>query len=358
MRHRFIFWTLSAAFVIALVACGDGKARISPATDLAGAPAGVTIVRAGTLTGYYFEASVRTAVQARNSDHLVIKGWFEAPERTRWELMSSIDDSYRRVLLIDGDEQWFYEPGTNTYTYGREPLPLKGKPYPLNSYYQLGLVELPGSAPIRTDTYLGRTVDIYVTSAGQVTTEHWIDQEYGITLRQVVDSRSPSLASFEARVEKIVVNPRFDSNAFVFTPPPGAKEAGASGAALPRGTVTPSRGPLNIPQGMLSPSYLPPGYRLDSSTQSASGGVIAYLERKLLNENGDQLILRQQYRPGGMPAELQVGSVVKVGNDNGFVLRGGGETVLLVYKNDIIITLLATNLTLDDLRAIVLSMDE
>jgi outer membrane lipoprotein-sorting protein len=357
---RLFLFVAVVLISIALFACGDGSEEPPPAqaTDLAGAADGATIAQPGPLSAYYFEASVRTVLQSRSSDHLVIKGWWDAPDRTRWELHSSNDDSYRRVLLVDGDEQWFYEPGTNTYTHGKEPPPGNGLPYPLPSNYQLGLLQLAtGVRPARTDTYLGRTVDIYESSSPQVKLQLWIDQEYGVALRQVVESSDPQLTSFTAEVDKIVFNPTFDARAFAFTPPDGSVDGGTSGAAQARGTITPSRGPLNVPAGLLSPSYVPDGYKLESSSQSATAGVTSYIERKLVNEKGDVLTVKEQYRPGGLPDYLQGGTVITVGDGKGYVTRGGGEIILVVYKKDVIVSVSASALAINELRSMVESME-
>lgn len=344
------------ASVMLLIACGDGQGTPnSQATQPEDTETGTaTVIQDGPLKGYYFEASVKTSSQAaQKTDYLVIKGWYSAPNRTRWELSSSSGEDYRRILLIDGDEQWFYEPGTNTYTHGKEKTD-SGKPYPLPSTYQLGIVTPSGAQPVRTEKYLGRDVDVYETSTAQVKTVNYVDHELGVTLRQVVTSTDPNLSSYEAKVEKIQYNPRLDRQVFVFTPPSGSRE-GTTGATA--GTITPSRGPLNVPPGMLSPSYIPEGYKLDSSSSSATGGVTSYIERKLSSPNGGYLTLTEQYRPGGLPDYLKTGTPLKVGKADGYSTRGGGQVSLLVYDRDVIINMTANNLTLDDLKKIAESMD-
>ncbi|MGE0059977.1 MAG: outer membrane lipoprotein carrier protein LolA [Dehalococcoidia bacterium] len=349
---------------LALVACGDGSG--TPASKQAATspddtqPGTATVIRAGPLDSYYFEASVKTKSQSQSTDYLVIKGWFDAPDRTRWELLSSADDTYKRILLIDGEEQWFYEPGTNTYTHGKNADSVKalnGKPYPLPSNYQLGLLPLPQDAkPVRTDTYLGRAVDIYETSTATTKTTTWVDHEYGVTLRQQVESSDPLLVSYEAKVEKIQYNPRLSSQAFVFDPPPGAKE-GSTGVQANGGTITPSRGALNVPPGLLSPSYIPAGYKLDSSSQSATAGVTSYIERRLKNEAGDTLTVKEQYRPGGLPDYLKGGTEITVGPGKGYVTRGGGEITLIYYTKDVIVSVGASALPINEIRSMMESMD-
>jgi outer membrane lipoprotein-sorting protein len=252
MPRRAVLFAALCLTIVALVACGDGskkeptQASTSPDETQAGT---ATVIQPGPLDGYYFEASVKTVSQSATRDYLVIKSWFAAPDQTRWELQSSADDTYKRILLIDGEEQWFYEPGTNTYTHGKNDDSIKalnGNPYPLPANYQLGLIALaPGLTPVRSDTFLGRAVDIYEASTPQVKTTTWVDHEYGVTLRQQVISSDPNLISFEAKVEKIQYNPRFDDQTFTFVPPDGAKE-GTTGVQA-NGTITPSRGALNVP---------------------------------------------------------------------------------------------------------------
>jgi outer membrane lipoprotein-sorting protein len=357
-------FAVAAVLSLVLVACGDGKARDSgqSATRPEDTPVGsAEVIQPGPLEGYFFEASVKTVMQSNSTDFLVIKSWFDKPARSRWELMSSVDDTYKRILLIDGDEQWFYEPGTNTYTHGIDTgsaARLGGRPYPLNSNYQLGLLPIPSGSPVRSDTYLGRDLDIYQTATAQVKTEHWIDREYGVTLRQLVTSADPTLISFEAKVNRIQYNPRFSAQAFAFEPPSGSRDSGSSAAAQTgRATITPSRGPLNIPAGLLSPSYIPEGYNVESTTASASAGVTSYVERRLVNAAGEALSLKEQYRPGGLPDYLKGGTLVTVGPDEGYVTRGGGEITLLVYKKDVIVTVGATALPIGELRKMVESME-
>jgi outer membrane lipoprotein-sorting protein len=362
MLRRLSLFAALALTAFALVACGDGTG--TPASKDAATrpddtqPGTATVIRGGPLESYYFEASVKTKLQSNSTDHLVIDGWFDRPDKTRWELHSSADDTYKRILLMNGEEQWFYEPGTNTYTHGKNADTVKtlnGMPYPLPSNYQLGLIALPDGQPVRTDTYLGRAVDVYETTKPQIRQTTWVDHEYGVTLRQQVESTDPLLVSYEAKVEKIQYNPRFDAQTFAFVPPAGAKE-GTTGVAA-GGTITPSRGPLNVPAGLLSPSYVPAGYKLETTSQSASAGVTSYIERNLKNEKGDTLTVKEQYRPGGLPDYLKGGTVIAVGSGQGYVTRGGGQITLLYYYKDVIVTIGASNLAINELRSMMESMD-
>jgi outer membrane lipoprotein-sorting protein len=363
MFRRSLLSAVLCLTAVALVACGDGSAKTEPTPAATSAdasqPGTATVVQPGPLASYYFEASVKTVLQSNSTDYLVIKSWFGAPDQTRWELTSSVDDTYKRILLIDGEEQWFYDPGTNTYTHGKNPDTVKalnGKPYPLPANYQLGLLSMaPGLTPVRTDTYLGRDVDIYEASTPEVKTTSWVDHEYGVTLRQQVTSTDPNLISFEAKVETIQYNPRFDDQTFAFVPPADAKE-GTTGVQA-TGTITPSRGALNVPQGLLSPSYIPEGYKLDSSSQSATAGVTSFIERKLKNAAGDTLTVQEQYRPGGLPDYLTGGTVIDVGQGKGYVTRGGGSIILITYIKDVIVSVTAATIPINELRMMVKSMD-
>jgi hypothetical protein len=108
---------------------------------------------------------------------------------------------------------------------------------------------------------------------------------------------------------------------------------------------------------MLSPSYVPEGYKLETTSQSASAGVTSYIERNLKNPTGDTLTVKEQYRPGGLPDYLKGGTVIKVGPGEGYVTRGGGEITLLYYYKDVIITIGASALPINEIRSMMESMD-
>lgn len=364
LRPRIFRLLLLACFGVTMMACSGGKDDPVPAatrpedTEMGTA----TVIQPGLLTSYYFEASVKAATQINSTSYLVIKGWYEAPDRTRWDISSSnpADSQYVRQLYIVGEDQWLFEPGTNTYTVGKNAeaaAKFNDRPYPLNSNYQLGLVPTEAMAnqqKVGSDTYLGRAVDIFEGTIGTIKTTNWIDVEYGFVLRQVVVSGDPNLVSFTAQVEKVQFNPRLDAQAFVFTPPAGAKNASAT--PLTTG-IRATTGPLNIPPGLLSPSYIPEGYSLQSSSQTASGGVTSYIERKLANAGGATLLVSETYRPGGLPEQFKLGTVVKVRGVDGYTSRGGGLTTLLFYDAEIIVVLQSTALDVTELRRIAESME-
>ncbi len=364
LRPRIFRLLLLACLSVTMMACSGGKDDPAPAatrpedTEMGTA----AVIQPGPLTSYYFEASVKAATQINSTSYLVIKGWYEAPDRTRWDISSSnpADSQYVRQLYIVGEDQWLFEPGTNTYTVGKNAeaaAKFKDRPYPLNSNYQLGLVPTEAMAnqqKVGSDTYLGRAVDIFEGTIGTIKTTNWIDVEYGFVLRQVVVSGDPNLVSFTAQVEKVLFNPRLDAQAFVFTPPAGAKNASAT--PLTTG-IRATTGPLNIPPGLLSPSYIPEGYSLQSSSQTASGGVTSYIERKLANAGGATLLVSETYRPGGLPEQFKVGTVVRVRGVDGYTSRGGGLTTLLFYDAEIIVVLQSTALDVTELRRIAESME-
>jgi hypothetical protein len=190
---------------------------------------------------------------------------------------------------------------------------------------------------------------VYSLDTDQGQLEVWIDREHDLALRQVFRSSNPSTASIELRVEKLQINPRLAKDHFVFTPPPDAREISP---ALVNSSQSSAGRPLNIPTLFLVPSYLPPGYGLRTSLQSNAGGFVSYIERNLANDAGDTLTITEQYRPGGMPEVMQVGSPLRVRGGTGYSIRGGGERTITFYDHDVIVTLKTNSLSQEELLKI------
>jgi outer membrane lipoprotein-sorting protein len=317
-----------------------------------------SVIRPGPLQSYYLEASLKPLDQPNATLYTALRGWFQAPDRTRWEINSTdpAQSKYVRILLNAGDEVWAYEPISNFYTHEvSEGLGdrLGGEPYPFPSSFQVGAVDretiAAAAKSTRQDVFMGRPIDVYSIDTGEGEAEVWIDREYDLALRHLSRAGNASGASVELRVEKLQINPRLDKAHFVFVPPPDAREISPE---LVNSSQSSAGRPLNIPTLFLVPSYLPAGFGLRTSLQSNAGGFVSYIERNLANGSGDTLTITEQYPPGGMPEVMQVGAPIRVRAETGYSIRGGGERTIIFYTHDVIVTLKTNSLSQEELLKI------
>jgi len=183
----------------------------------------------GPLSSYFFEALV--TLDDRPDSPLTIRGWFQKPGKTRWEI-STPTSEYPRTFLIVADEAWSYDPKSNHYSYRRglfepgiEPG-MDSQPGAELTNYDVGFVPgyartvLSGLWPKSEELILGRTVTAHRADSSQV----WFDAELGFVMRlhdktMLADG---TWLPFDAEIVRLAYNVPLDSSVFEFTPPPGA----------------------------------------------------------------------------------------------------------------------------------------
>jgi hypothetical protein len=121
-------------------------------------------------TSYYFEASLRSRLpEYKDGPVGLVRGWYEAPSRTRWEIGTTdpANADWVRVLIITETGSTFYEPTDNTYV-EEDHAPgaqVPAVPYPLLSNIAIGplvsYLDPATSLPAGTETILGVKGDVY-----------------------------------------------------------------------------------------------------------------------------------------------------------------------------------------------------
>jgi outer membrane lipoprotein-sorting protein len=306
------------------------------------------------LTSYYFESKVTSPTAQASDPYGVIRGWYQAPNKTRWEISCAghplCEGRSPRILLVTEEGFWFYEPETNSYSH--EPLAeaeLSGSPFPLLSNFQPGPLA-PGlfdhrhaeGVPMKSETMLG----VRVTNYADVL---WVDEAHAFAFKQVGADAGGS--RFVVQLTEVEYNPRLNPSVFEFQPPSGAKAAVS--------TPAPERAPFPTPgpnatrvsfDDFPRPAYLPPGGYSGggSSFGSDSRSGLTYTESTYVAfGGGGRLTIRQERYTTPMP--LPAGTPVAVGSTTGVRSDRGGETVVSFLRGDTIITIRSASLPLEEL---------
>ena len=294
------------------------------------------------LSSYYFEARIYSPEAPQNTPQTVIKGWYQAPNRTRWEMGCeghTLCEANTRILIVQSGEMLLYEPGTNTY-FRVDTTPVSEDPEPFLSNFQPGplvrglRIEIGQNAKlIGRAEMLGRDTGIYeFEDFGRF----WIDEKHAFVLRQEGKVRNP----FVVEVTKADYNSKFSDEVFVFKPPTDAREV-----EPPSSTRSFSSG--SIPRPFLSPSYLPAGYRQTGSL--AEGDRLFEAEF-----NSGALRIEQDFRAGG-PLIGATGTSVGAPGGPRFESRNGTSYVLAWIEGDLKITI-SSILPFEELHRIADSM--
>ena len=292
------------------------------------------------LASYYFEARVRYLDAAEDEPHVVIRGWYQNPGRTRWEFTCGGHpscDEHVRVLLIVGDEFLAYEPSGNTYVRSGNDLPdnFEG-PFPV-----LGLTNfqpgplLPEVADYIRDEFpfVGREELLGITVANYGNA-WWIDEKHSFALKQA--SADASGSTFVVEVTKVEYNLELDLHVFEFEPPQGSREVPASSG----GTFSTAE----APPGFLFPTFLPEGYEGSTGFQALGNSLYE------LTYDSD-LTITQEFRAGG-PIAAPEGTPVSVRGTQGFQSRDGSGKVLSWVEGELKITISSSRLPFEEIHRV------
>ena len=310
---------------------------------------------------YRFEATVTKPKEPDAQTYGVIRGWYQAPNKTRWEIGCAghpMCKDYVRILIVTEDSLWFYEPETNVYAHETISVAdLTGWPFPLLSNFQPGPLTQPLAAKIGKEivsTGRERLLDVDVGVYGEPGFRLWIDEAHAFTLKQT----GSTTAAFEVLVTKVDYNLLLDAELFRFQPPPGAREnTGAQGPGSSVGSSTTfGTSDLNIPPGFLVPSYIPTGYVLRNAGSTESAGRISQIQRTFGPRGSSaEVEMRQQFRVGGPLAPL-MGTPVTVGGSSGVRSTTGDTNMISWTKGDVTVTLSSSDLPFEELVRIAESM--
>ncbi|MCY4455169.1 MAG: hypothetical protein OXC56_02535 [Chloroflexi bacterium] len=324
-----------------------------------------------------FYAEIRAEVDPSADDPLAGLGlpeeqstirWWYAPDPARWrwefETVGGIIDDGLLLTVGDGVDLWTYDDRSNTYQRqtieGRasgiaSPLSFSAPLGPANvesvdAFVELWRergddfeVELAGEAEV-----LGRRtgiVEIRLAAGGL--TRVYIDPERMFIMRWAADGAGGG-QSYRAEVTALDYGADIDDTRFSFVPPPDARETESLGGQ----SCGRSIGPIGIAgavfprePGFLNPSYAPSGYRSASAGGESSAGrncVPSAVWVLLEGSEGGYILLRQRFRPGGIPQSARAWHAVDSALDEAY-RRSANGVVSLLWREGDIVALLDTN---------------
>jgi outer membrane lipoprotein-sorting protein len=326
----------ACAVVAGLVWWQLGGSRQTPPPDPFGLP----------YQSYYFEALV-FLTPGSNQPSGYVRGWFEAPARTRWDIVST--DSQRRdsdgVYLVTEDESLLYNPQAGTVTIGPGSGGA-GRPVALDSNLAIGpLVSYFTTdklTPVGQDVILGREVDIFElspASQGQRTRDgttavFWVDAERRFVMRQLLEPGAGSDA-FDVEITTLEFDVRLPPSVFAFVPPDGTRVIDNTGAG--RGDPLGNIPDLGLAPPFLTPAYLPAGFFVGATNTAEQGGVVQAIEKQLRGPGGSLTIL-QEYHRGG-PALPLTGTPVAIDGARGYRSSSGNSNTLSFTRGEVTVTL-------------------
>ena len=310
--------------------------------------------------------------------------WWYAPDPAgwRWELetVGTIIDDGVLLGVANGNDSWAYDDRSNTYQRGvfdGIPAAMAFSPSfsapvgpanveSIDAFIELWRerggdfeVDIAGEA-----TVLGRRTQIVELRhpAGGVI-RAFIDPERMFIMRWAVDGAGGG-QSYRAEITVLDYDTDIDAARFTFEPPPGAREApGASNVESCSSSVGPVGlgGEAAFPPtpGFLRPSYAPPGYQSasaggeDSSTGCGRVAVWALLE----GSEGGYILLRQRFRPGGIPQSARVWQAVDSDLADAYRHSANGVVSLLWREGDIVALLDTNSVSFEELVRIAESAD-
>ena len=307
-----------------------------------------------------------------------IRWWYASdPARSRWEIatVGTIIDDGLLLFVVDGSDSWAYDDRSNTYQRRTiegmpagiaSPLSFSAPVGPANvesidafieQWRERGgdpEVDLAGEA-----TVLGRRtqiVELRHPAGGLI--RAFIDPERMFIMRWAVDGAGGG-QSYRAEVTALDYDTDIDATQFTFEPPPGARETEALGAQ----SCSHSIGPLGAgagrafpPEpGFLSPSYAPPGYHSTSAGAGSSAArscVPADVWVLLEAPEGGYILLRQRFRPGGIPQSASAWQAVDSDLDDAYRHSANGVVSLLWREGDIVALLDTNSVSFEELLRI------
>ena len=306
-----------------------------------------------------------------------IRWWYAAdPARWRWEFETAgtiIDDGVYMVVA-DGSDSWAYDDRSKIYQRGLfDDIPATAALSPIfsapvgpanvesiDAFIELWRerggdleVDLAGAA-----TVLGRSTQIVELRhpAGGIS-RVFIDPERMFIMRWAVDDPGPG-QSYLFEVTVLEYDTDIDSSRFTFEPPPGAREIETQGAQSCSSSVGPVGlgGEVAFPAtpGFLRPSYAPSGYQSASAggedSSTGCGRVAAWTV--LEASDGSYIVLRQRFRPGGIPQSARAWQAVDADLDDAYRHSADGVVSLLWREGDIVALLDTDSVSFDELLRI------
>jgi outer membrane lipoprotein-sorting protein len=187
---------------------------------------------------FYFEARIEVAGHEPPPVDIV-RSWYEAPDRWRWEYASSrAPDKVDSLQVSDGGSLWTYSARTNTFQVQSltEGLRQSGGGL-VSASFILGPMRAEsveaffGSPPfesyreVRRERYLGRPVQVVEADTGTARSTFWVDVQRLFVLRYVQAPGPSGVGGIEAQVTTVRYDEAIREEVFRFEPPAGATQA-------------------------------------------------------------------------------------------------------------------------------------
>ncbi len=360
--YRPLFSFLALVAVAITVACGSGR-------------------ESARSLGFYAEVAIE--VEPHPGDPLarfesgqgrsVIRWWYAPdPARWRWEIetFDTVIDDGVLLVVADGTDSWEYDVRTNVYRRGvfagfpDEVAVSPGFSAPVGPAHAPTVDALmaqwrergvaPEVALAGEATLLGRRAQVVELRTPGGVTRVLVDPERMFIMRWAVDA-TDGAQSYHAEVTALDYGTEIDDAKFTFEPPPGAREADAEATGSCSGSGTAGGASFPAEPGFLAPAYTPPGYRTaGTGGESDAYGCDPVAVWVLLEAADDaQILLRQRFRPGGMPTLDRSWQSVASGLDDAYSRRSGNGLLNLLWRTgDIVALLQADDVSLEELLRI------
>ena len=345
-RLRSVRWPYLLAFACVAVAVVIGLF-----VSLSGGDESVREVDGLPYRSYAFEARM-TSPDATGTT--IIRGWYEAPSRTRWDIGPEGPeyDGRVRVLILTEKGSVIYEPSNNTY--GEDAHASGAKlppvPYPLVSNAAIGpmvsYLDPAKALPLGKETLLGVQGDVYKQDGVR-----WVvDPKREFVMKQEFDAAGP-MSNVKIEITWVEFDRGLPASTWAFTPPADAKrlQPGASAPPGPAQTRTPVVNPF------LSPDYVPNGYGNPRTEQSASGRGDLLAERRTWELGAQSFEIRQVVQ-AGRPPITPLGTPVSQDDFNAVWVTQGDVLVLAWNAGELVISVSSSNLPLEELVRIAESL--
>jgi outer membrane lipoprotein-sorting protein len=337
------------------------------------------------LTSYYFEAHVEVVQdEAAFGDQEpldTVRGWYESPGMWRWEFSDS--DPARSeegsVQVSDGQTVWYYDRPTNTYfrqslagyNEGKPPELTDGPPL-LAAGFLIGWLPYGDKDRFfqpwgeREERDGGQVAGLetrqVIVTLGDTTTTFWLDRELPFILKFEAKAPGTPQSLVRAEITEVSLNKGVEGQPFSFEPPKDAREVDAPGRQVSSSSGSSSIGgsTIDVPEGFLSPAYVPTGYATVSSQGTSSstlGGQQTQFSVRLEMEGVEgYLQLDEQYRAGGLADSQRTGQPLSIGNAEAYDQSTGAIVRLVWAQGDIVVTVMSDVLPMSELLRLAESM--
>ncbi|MXZ47566.1 MAG: hypothetical protein F4Z08_11410 [Chloroflexi bacterium] len=367
MTHRLTVALLPLTAATLAIACASDQ-------ELARPPA------------FYAEVSVEVELESSPGDPLArfgssversaIRWWYApGPARWRWEIetVGTVIDDGVLLTVAGGDESWEYDDRTKVYRRGvlahvRFPDGVAVSPVtsaPVGPAHAASVDTLMaswrerGAAPeiAGEATLLGRRTQIVeLRGASGGLMRAFVDPERMFIMRWAVWAgvTGSGWQSYQAEVTALDYGAEIDAARFIFEPPPGAREADAEAGGACSGSSHSGGASVPAEPGFLQPAYAPAGYRtVGTGSESGAGDCDPVAVWALLEAaDGGAILLRQRFRPGGMPRLDSYWRPVVTGLDEAHRHSGSHVLSLLWRDGDIVALLQSDAVPFEDLLRI------